>query len=117
MLVGSLWIRFVRGVWSFCYLVKESRGRFIGERIRKKGWRTERGVKDGDDMMHLAGSPSQASIGEAYTTPFVLYYCIMSPNGKLKGNQDYSFLVLTSEASELTRKRLAKVDREAALIV
>jgi hypothetical protein len=41
----------------------------------------------------------------------------MSPNGKLKGNQDYSFLVLTSEARELTRKRLAKVDREAALIV
>jgi hypothetical protein len=41
----------------------------------------------------------------------------MSPNGKLEGNQDYSFLVLTSEARELTRKRLAKVDREAALIV
>jgi hypothetical protein len=54
VLVGPLWIRFVRGVWSFCYLVKELRGRFVGERIRKKGWRTERGVKDGDDMMQLA---------------------------------------------------------------
>jgi hypothetical protein len=33
----------------------------------------------------------------------------MSPNGKMKGNQDYTFLVLTSEAKELARKRLAKV--------
>jgi hypothetical protein len=43
VLVGSLWIRFVREVWSFCYLVKELRGSFVGKRIRKKGWRTERG--------------------------------------------------------------------------
>ena len=61
-----------------CYLVKELRGRFVGERIRKKGGRTERGVKDGDDMMQLARSPSQASIGEAHTTPFVLYCTIAS---------------------------------------
>jgi hypothetical protein len=112
VLVGPLWIPVVRGVWSFCYLVKELRGRFFGERIRKKGWRTEIGVKDGDDMMQLAGSPSQASIEEAHTTPFVLYCTVLLhhvTNGKMKGNQDYSFLMLTSEARELARKRLAKV--------
>lgn len=77
MLVGPLWIRIVKGVWSFCYLVKELRGMFVGERIRKKGGRTEIGVRDGDDMMQLARSPSQGSIGEAHTTPFVLYCTVL----------------------------------------